>query len=307
MVPYFQIPPITIGSETLYAFDMFVALAILVGVIVADRRAKRRGLDRRIISDVALWAVIPGFIVSHLVSIFFYFPERLSSDDPWLLLRLWDGMSSLGGFLGGAGGVIYFFRRRKLPLWPYSNAIVFGFTVAWIFGRAACTVAHDHPGILSDFILAVDYPKAFTYGGVEHPAGPRHDLGWYECLWAIAMSSFFFLRRNKPEFAGFHTAVFVLAYVPIRFINDFLRIPDASGGDERYLGLTPAQYICIALLPVGLWLLRQRRADNHILTPDSKVHIFPDGTPAIISKSENHAMSSSDAHQQAPPNDGDSG
>ena len=281
MVPYFQISPISIGNETIYAFDIFVAIAIVVGVIVADRRAKRLGLDRRIISDVALWAVIPGFILSHLVSIFFYFPERLSADDPWLLLRLWDGMSSLGGFLGGAAGVIYFFRRRKLPLWPYSNAIVFGFTVAWIFGRAACTVAHDHPGIPTDFFLAVDYPARDGF-----PAGGRHDLGWYECLWAIGMSTFFFLRRNKPEFAGFHTAAFVLAYVPIRFINDFLRIPDAVGGDERYLGLTPAQYICLALLPVGLWLLRSRQAENHILTPDYQVHVFADGTPAISPRSQ---------------------
>ena len=282
MVPYFQISPISIGNETIYAFDIFVALAIVIGVIVADRRAKRLGLDRRIISDVALWAVIPGFILSHLVSIIFYFPERLTSDDPWLLLRLWDGMSSLGGFLGGAAGVIYFFRRQNLPLWPYSNAIVFGFTVAWIFGRAACTVAHDHPGIPTDFFLAVDYPARDGF-----PAGTRHDLGWYECLWAIGMSTFFFLRRNKKEFAGFHTAAFVLAYVPIRFINDFLRIPNTiTGGDERYLGLTPAQYICLGLLPVGLWLLRSRKAENHILTPDFNVHIFADGTPAIPPRSQ---------------------
>jgi phosphatidylglycerol:prolipoprotein diacylglycerol transferase len=270
MVPYVQIPPISVGSETIYAFDILVAVAIIVGVIVADKRAHRLGLDRRLISDVALWAVVPGFILSHIVSIVFYFPERLTSEDPWLLLRLWDGMSSLGGFLGGAAGVIYFFRRRKLPLWPYSNAIVFGFTVAWIFGRAACSVAHDHPGLPTDFFLAVDYPAKG-----EFPAGPRHDLGWYECLWALAMSTFFFIRRNKPEFAGYHTAVFVLAYVPIRFINDFLRT-----ADERYLGLTPAQYICLGLLPVGIWLLRSRQREGHILTPDFKVHIFADGTAA---------------------------
>ena len=271
MVPYFQIPPIEIGAETIQAFDIFVAVAIVVGVIVADKRAYRLGLDRRVISDVALWAVIPGFIVSHLVSIVFYFPERIGSDDPWLLLRFWDGMSSLGGFLGGAAGVIYFFRKRKIPLWPYSNALVFGFTVAWIFGRMACSVAHDHPGTPTDFFLAIDYPARDGY-----PAGPRHDLGWYECLWAMAMTTFFVLRRKKPEFAGFHCAVFLLAYTPIRFINDFLRT-----ADETYLGMTPAQYICLGLFPVGIWLFKSRMRQREILLPDFKVHIFADGTPAL--------------------------
>lgn len=282
MVPYVHIPALELGAEKIYAFDIFVAVAIVVGVVVADRRARRLGLDQRVISDVALWAVIPGFILSHLVSIVFYFPWRLA-DDPWVLVRFWDGMSSLGGFLGGALGVIYYFRRNKLPLWPYSNALVFGFTVAWIFGRLACTVAHDHPGLTTDFFLAVDFPLEYcqhkTLPGVcfdELPPGPRHDLGFYEMLWAMGMSAFFILRRNRPTFAGFNVSVFVLAYMPIRFLNDFLRT-----ADERYLGLTPAQYICLGLLPVGVWLYRSRMKAHEILTPDGQVHIFPDGTPAL--------------------------
>ena len=275
MVPYIEIPPLEFAGQKLYAFDILVAIAIVVGVIVADRRAKRLGLNPRVISDVALWAVVPGFLLSHWVAMFVYAKPAFSWDRWYDVFVFWNGMSSMGGFLGGAAGVIFYFRWRKVPLWPYANALVFGFTAAWIFGRLGCTVAHDHPGLPTDFFLAVNFPEARD----GFPAGPRHDLGFYEFLWAVGLMTFFFLRRNKPEFAGYHTGVFLVAYTPIRFLNDFLRTADV-----RYLGLTPGQYVALVLFPVGIWLLISRAKAREILIPGTDVHIFADGTPAILPK-----------------------
>jgi hypothetical protein len=36
---------------------------------------------------------------------------------------------------------------------------------------------------------------------------------------------------------------------------DFLRNPASENGDTRYEGLTPAQYGCIGLFLVGIWLI----------------------------------------------------
>jgi phosphatidylglycerol:prolipoprotein diacylglycerol transferase len=51
-------------------------------------------------------------------------------------------------------------------------------------------------------------------------------------------------------------------YAPLRFLLDFLRerenMPVAgivAGGDARYVGLTPAQWGCVPLLALGLYLL----------------------------------------------------
>ena len=174
MIPYIEIPPIDLGGDfVIRAFDILVALAVVVGVFVADRRAQRWGLSGRVITDVAVWAVVPGFICAHLVSVIFYFPERIA-ENPLELLNIFSGLSSFGGFLGGAAGVLYFFHRKKIPVWEYGDALVYGFTFAWIFGRLGCTFAHDHPGIETDFFLAVIYP--------ENGGTPRHDLGFYEFL-----------------------------------------------------------------------------------------------------------------------------
>jgi phosphatidylglycerol:prolipoprotein diacylglycerol transferase len=49
--------------------------------------------------------------------------------------------------------------------------------------------------------------------------------------------------------------VSALAYAPVRFAMDFLRIPESDGGDTRYAGLTPAQYGCVALFLYGIAMI----------------------------------------------------
>jgi phosphatidylglycerol---prolipoprotein diacylglyceryl transferase len=51
-------------------------------------------------------------------------------------------------------------------------------------------------------------------------------------------------------------AIVSLVYAPTRFLLDFLRLPDAEGGDLRYASLTPAQWSCIGLFVLGLLVTR---------------------------------------------------
>src|SRR5207244_3991525 len=59
-------------------------------------------------------------------------------------------------------------------------------------------------------------------------------------------------------------AVLALLYGAGRFVLDFLRARDLPYVDARYLGLTPAQYFCVALVAYGAWALlaRRRAADR---------------------------------------------
>lgn len=267
VIPHPAIPSLPLGPLDLHPFGFLVGLAIITGTIMADRRAKKVGLDPRVISEAALWAVIPGFIGAHLVAIIFYAPHRIL-EDPMVLLYLWDGISSFGGFLGGAAGVIYYLRRNNIPFWGYADAIAYGFTFAWVFGRLGCTVAFDHPGAETDFALAMPY----TGNAVTHAI--RHNLGFYEAIWAVSMSIFFLSVRNKSLPSGWFLSVWLLSYTPVRFLWDFLRSSDAT-----YWGLTPGQYIAIGLLGLGIWMLRTRLKATEIMVPGTPVHTFPDGRP----------------------------
>jgi len=66
MIPYFRQPTLAVGPVTLHAFGALVAAAVIAGSELAAWRARRQGLDPAAALDLALYAVIAGFLGAHL-------------------------------------------------------------------------------------------------------------------------------------------------------------------------------------------------------------------------------------------------
>jgi len=251
MIPYLAGGPLfegdlpIVGHVAIHWFGVLVALGVLIGDRLVVREGEKRGLDGQDLRFLNVRMVIGGFIMAHLVSVIFYFPERIK-ENPWVLVNIWSGLSSYGGFLGAAITYLYLSKKENIPRLPYADVVALGLAVGWIFGRMGCTTAHDHPGRLTNFFL-----------GVKYPEGVRHDLGFYELLFTIVMTAVLFFHARKPRPEGRLIGLFATMYAPVRFFLDFLRATDVARPDERYAGLTPAQWACIAALGVGIWLMRR--------------------------------------------------
>lgn len=235
-----RLPPIPISIKP---FGVLVATGVYAGGFLALRQGKKLGLDERTLFSFILWVVGIGFVGGHVLDAIFYYPERMLSD-PLSVIRLWDGLSSFGGFVGAAGGAWLWRWRHGTPMLPYADVVASAFPVGWVFGRAGCALAHDHPGLSSTAWFAVRYPT-----------GGRFDLGLYEMLLTIPIAAAFLVLRQRPRPWGFYLAVMSIAYAPWRFALDFLRARDTPITDPRYGALTPAQWACFGLLGVGLWML----------------------------------------------------
>lgn len=242
MLPYIEHPSVTVFGHTIWAFGLMVALGMITGISLVRQQAPRYGIDPDEANSLAFWTVVAGFVGSHWFSVLAYYPEKVLAN-PLELFYFWGSMSSFGGILGGLLGATAILRWRR---WSRQQALRFidmvawAFPFAWLFGRFGCTLAHDHIGIATDAFLAVNYP-----------AGPQLNLGFIEWLLTIPIALSFFLLRKRIRPAGFYVALFFTLYGPIRLVLDQLRVEDA-----RYFGLTPAQYVAIAVTAVGIaWLL----------------------------------------------------
>ena len=262
-IPYIdipvEIPPHSFPS--IKVFGILVAIGVYVGAIITMRRAKARRLDGRRMSDFIFWVVATGFVLSHVLDAIFYHPDTVAKD-PIYLLKIWDGLSSYGGFIGAVTGAFLWRLIRRRPILEFVDVTVSAFPVAWVFGRLGCSVVHDHPGALTTSWIGVRYPVEKGGAIIDGVYHGRFDLGLYEMVLTIPIAALCWILWRKKPFrpSGFYVGLTLVYYAPIRFALDFLRVgPEEMGGagDPRYMGLTPAQWACFLGLAGGLFFLRR--------------------------------------------------
>lgn len=259
-IPYFD--PIVLveiplgGDRTLpiHGFGVLVAMGFMIGGKVAMDRARRLGLDPEAINRLITWLVAGTFIGGHVGYGLMYKPEEYLAN-PIEFLKVWQGLSSMGGFVVCVPLSVWFFYKEKLPVWPYLDCLAHGMAIGWFFGRMGCFVAHDHPGTPSDFFLAVEGTCKNDQPGVA-----CHDLGLYEALWSLTVFGLFRLMDRTTRVAGIYPLLLGALYGPVRIGMDFLR-PEST--DVRYAGFTPGQYgaALFTLVCVGFLAQRLRSKD----------------------------------------------
>lgn len=251
LIPYFKAGGIEVlGVFTLHTHGSMLVAGVIAGWIVALRKARRDGLRTELISGFLPWLFAGLIIGGHLGELLFYQPRELLND-PMMLFRRGAGVSSLGALIMiGVLGVWYF--RRQANAWAYADALVYGAALGWFVGRLGCFAVHDHPGTETRFWLGV-------YGicPSHHRAVACHDLGLYEALVVLALFAGASILNRRPRFPGYFVMVLALAYGISRFLLDLLRHPLT---DARYFGLTPAQYGCVALAGLAVWIFIHRDA-----------------------------------------------
>jgi phosphatidylglycerol:prolipoprotein diacylglycerol transferase len=278
MVPYIHIPDLHVGPLPLHPFGILVATGVLVGTSITTRRARIFGYDLVELNSFITWMLVAAFALSHVLDELFYHWDEVVRR-PWVLVMLWEGLSSFGGFAGSIVGLVlwkYYVvddgdwkprrRAKPLPILPFADLVLSVFPIGWMFGRMGCASVHDHPGArtTADTLLAVAYPLRPGEGSVTkilgfieliHGHDYRFDLGFLELLFTIVLASSFALTWSRKLPVGTYVIAAGLAYAPVRFAMDFLRVPEREGGDTRYAGLTPAQWACFVLFGYAIYMI----------------------------------------------------
>lgn len=246
-IPWFELPSLSLGPVTIQSFGVLSALGILAAVHLSSRAAAQLGRDPQVILDYSVVGVLAGVVGGHLVHLVFYHPEELVS--VWSVLKIWEGLSSMGGLLGAIVAAFVWFRAKRIRFHDYADAFALGMAPGWGVARVGCFTVHDHPGVHSDFFLAVRFP-----------GGPRHDLGLYEALVLFSIGALLWLLHRRGALRGRLLPLLALLYGVARFLLDFLRARDVAYADARHLGLTFAQWFAFALVAYAAWGLARRPA-----------------------------------------------
>jgi phosphatidylglycerol---prolipoprotein diacylglyceryl transferase len=274
-LPYFHLGAI----GPIQAFGVIVAVGVLIGAGVLRRYAEWHGISDDHIRGLTGWVTITGFIGAHVFDVLFYQFDAFEKD-PLLIVMIWKGISSYGGFLGGAIGWWIYVWWKRLPMRVVADVTVLGLLVAFSIGRIGCTVVSDHIGAAVDpnqwyAALAMDYPRHMGelgqhYTELTGPTIRAWNLGLLEFLYLVPVNAFilwYAFRAARPNGtdkagreqwldrhnAGMPIALTGLLYAPVRFFMDYLRFSPES--DPRYFSLTFAQWISIVAFGASIALL----------------------------------------------------
>ncbi len=231
------------------------ALAYIAGLLIAWYYCRRlttrppQRLSANAFDDFLFWATLGILLGGRLGYVLFYKPGFYLSQ-PLEILFIWQGgMSFHGGLLGVVAAVVFFARRRGVPIMALSDIVACAAPIGLCLGRIANFVNGELYGRPSDVPWAMVFPRG----------GPlaRHPSQIYESLLeglVLFLALYFLVRRGALERTGALTGAFFMGYALARMLAEVFREPDAHLG--FILGeATMGQILSLPMLLIGLGLV----------------------------------------------------
>ncbi len=233
MIPYSPLAHIDLGVIQLHWYGVFAALGFFIATLLLAREAQKRGIPKATVESLAGWLIIGGIIGARLGYILLYW----SPDIPltlWSAIKIWEGgLAWFGGFIGALMVGWAYLHIKRLDFWKYADIFTVPLIVGHIFGRIGDYVTGGHPGKITTLPWGI-----YMDGALRHP------VVLYEILGLLIILTAILCLKKVRLFDGFVFLSYVMLYSVQRIFLDFFRL---ASTDPRYFGLTPSQYISIAL------------------------------------------------------------
>jgi len=258
---------ISIGPFAVRWYGLAYFAGILIGWwyarrLVANERlwgGRPAPLTRADVDDFLLW-LVAGIVLGGRIGYALFYQPGYFLDDPFAMLKLWEGgMSFHGGLAGVILAMIVFAVVRKIQMLPLFDVSAASVTFGLFFGRLANFINGELWGRVTDVPWGVVFCNETimaTHGG-DCPAGPlaRHPSQLYEAVLEgivlfivlrILTHSFESLRR--PGMTG---GAFIAGYGIARILVEFVREPDTQLG---YLAgpMTMGMLLSIPMVLIGV-------------------------------------------------------
>ncbi|MFH1825955.1 MAG: prolipoprotein diacylglyceryl transferase [bacterium] len=248
---------ISFGPLVIHSYGLMIAIAFLVGIIMAIHYAKKVGWPADLILDLAIWSIIGAIVGARLMYVvgqWSYYRGNLL--DIFMVQK--GGLAFLGGFLISLLLVTILGRRKKISLLRLFDVCAPSVSIGYAIARVGCFLNGCCFGKPTDFIFGLKFP----FGSVAYSHFP-HEAVHPTQLYALVFMLFVFLfiiylwRRRKYDGQIFYT--WLVLYGTYRFLVEFLRYCPPN---LYVLGLNPGQWIALGLFVVGAIGLFKNRQKN---------------------------------------------
>ena len=252
---YQNLDPIAfaIGPVTVRWYGIAYILGFACAALVIWRLAKRWRV--RVDEDALLTimvCVIVGIILGGRLGYVLFYGDGFYFSHPWEIFALnHGGMSFHGGLIGALLAGIAAAKFTGIPYLTLADMGCVAAPLGLLFGRLANFVNGELWG------APTDLPWGVVFGGSAGDV-PRHPSQLYEAFLEgiVLFAVLQLMSRRKPLLPqGTFMGTFILGYGIVRFLVEFVRVPDAQLGYILGGVITMGQILSLPLIVIGAGLV----------------------------------------------------
>lgn len=219
----------TIGPFTLRWYGLLIASAVLIGVMLSQYLAKKKGIDPEKVGDLVIWLVIAAIPSARLYYVLFEWSSY--ADRPGAAFAIWQGGIAIhGAVLGGTLAAYLFAKFNKLSFWQLSDVVAPSLILGQAIGRWGNFFNSEAYGRPTDLPWKLYIPRTMEY---VHPTFLYESL-WNLGVFAILIGLFAWgLKQPNRLKAGTLFLVYMIAYSAGRFWIEGLRTDSLMFGPLR--------------------------------------------------------------------------
>lgn len=257
-----------IGPLTIRSYGLLLAVSFILGIILALKRSKQRGLNQNLMTNMCLLIMLGGIIGARIMYVIPHWNEF--SANPLDIISPFQssgtigltGLTMYGGFITAILVSILYLRWHKLSVWKTCDAFAPSIALGIGISRVGCFLNGCCFGLPTDSTVGVVFP-VLSAAGSFYPDTALHPAQLYNAVLGFLLFGLLLWVGRKPRFDGFFFAVLLIGEPITRFTVDIFRYYEASMTLTDFGGfvLSVNQGISIMLFLAGVTLLvslRQR-------------------------------------------------
>jgi len=266
-------------------YGVIIASGMVLGILLAMYRAKKRGYRSDVILDLVLLAVPLAVIGARLYYVAFEWESY--SQNFWQIFAInQGGLAIYGGVIGGFLAALILTKTKKFPFLTLVDLAIPSLILGQAIGRWGNFVNQEAFGEL------ITNPKLqfFPFGVYIQSLGEWHQATFfYESMWNLALLCVVLLLGRKRVKDGTLMAVYFIGYGIGRAMIEGLRT------DSLYLfgNVRVSQALSAALVLVGILLLVLLHKDVLEAKPYAGKYLLHPPAPDVTKNRQKPAQSHS--------------
>jgi phosphatidylglycerol---prolipoprotein diacylglyceryl transferase len=258
---------VPIGDFAIRWYGLLIAIAVIIGTVLAQRLAIRRGVNPDLMGDLVIWLVVGAIPAARAYYVIFSW-DRFQ-DQPWVpilwglftvprMFAIWEGGIAIhGAVIGGTIAAIIFAKLNKVSVWKLADLAMPSLILGQAIGRWGNFFNSEAFGVPTNLPWKLLIPP--NKRPSEFYAEPFfHPTFLYESLWNLMAFAVLMTIFNKFPQAkrGTMVMVYLISYSLGRVWIEGLRTDSLMFGSLRIAQIISLS--AIALGGLGLWWLYGR-------------------------------------------------